>query len=35
MADKSKKTEVAILLAYAGIMVAYGILLFHKLPTKQ
>jgi hypothetical protein len=36
MADiKSKKAEVAILVAYAGIMIAYGILLFHKLPTKK
>jgi hypothetical protein len=36
MAEVSnKKAEIAILVAYAGIMIAYGVLLFHKLPSKK
>lgn len=31
----NKKAEIAIVVAYAGIMLAYGILLFHKLPSKK
>jgi hypothetical protein len=36
MAGKvNKKAEIAMIVAYTAIMVAYGILVFHKLPSKK